>query len=196
MGDAMQLSGIFHTQFPTVTSADAEALAEVLDLTPDTGAPVTNGGAVVASSGDTDFLIRLYRRALDAIERHTGRIMRPSGLRLVLAADGESQTVLPVFPVTAVTAVSLDGVPLTGWTASPTATGMQLSLASPVTGSLIVDVTAGYAEPLLPPPAFEAAVLALAADMYEHRESQSEVNLYENRQLKFVLADLKFYNCG
>lgn len=193
----MQVTGIYHTSYPTITAADAQALAEVLSLTADTGAPapVSSGGGAPAG-GDTDYLIRLYRRALDAIERHTGRFMRQSGLRVVFAAAGETVATLPVFPVSAVTAVSVNGETLTGYTVSTSPSGTVVTLAAPVTGDLAVDVTAGYVAPLEPPPTFEAAVLMLAADMYEHRESQSEVNLYENRQLRFVLADLKFYNCG
>ena len=192
----MDLCGIYHTQYAEVTSADAEKLAEVLDLTADTGAPVTSGGAVVAGSGDTAFLIALYRRALDAVERHTGRIMRPCALRIVLRAANESAATLPVFPVTSVTGVTVGGEALTGWTAAASPAGTVVTLPASVTGDVTVDVTAGYAAPLEPPPTFEAAVLSVAADMYEHREAQSEVNLYENRQLRFVLADLKFYNCG
>ena len=180
----MQVCSIAHTRYPNVTDADAEKLAAVLDLTADTGA------------ADTEVLKGLYRRALDAVEKHTGRIMRSSGLRVELLAESELALTLPVFPVASVDFVIVDGEATTDYFVSASAAGTRLTLPAPVSGNVVVDVTAGYAAPILPPPCFEAAVLALAADMYEHRESQSEVNLYENRQLKFVLADLKFYNCG
>ena len=195
----MQLCSIAHIQYPAITADDVKKLAAVLDLTSDTGAPViTSGGSggAVASGGDAALLTDLYRRSLDAIERHTGRIMRESKLQITLLAENESTLTLPVFPVASVDKVYVGGAETADYTVSASAAGTRLTFPAPVSGNVVVDVTAGYAAPILPPPCFEAAVLALAADMYEHRESQSEVNLYENRQLKFVLADLNFYHCG
>ena len=195
----MQVCSVAHTQYPAITADDIAKLAAVLDLNADTGAPViTSGGSggAVASGGDTALLTSLIQRAIDAIERHTGRIWKTSKLQVVILADNESTLTLPVFPVASVDKVSVGGAETTDYTVSASAAGTVLTFPAPVSGNVVVDVTAGYAAPILPPPCFEAAVLALAADMYEHRESQSEVNLYENRQLRFVLADLMFYNCG
>ena len=180
----MKLSAIDYLATATVTDADAAKLAEVLDLTAETG------------SADTAFLKALFARALDAVERHTGRVWRPCTMRLTFALDGETEIPLPVRPVSGVSAVTLNGEPLTGYALTAMTGGKALVLAAPASGELTVDVAAGYAEPLTAPPAFEAAVLAVAADMYEHREAQSEVSLTENRTLKFVLAALTIPNVG
>ena len=174
----MKLSGIYNLTLPTITDDDAAALAAQLDLTAATG------------SADAAFLKKLLARAVGAVEKHVGRTWHSCSLRAVFSLNSESSVELPTRPVTAVTTVTLNGETVTGWTLAPVAGGVALQLPAAATGELVVDFTAGYADPVKAPPEFEAAIMAVAADMYEHREAQSEVNLSENRNLRFVLAAL------
>lgn len=146
---------------------------------------------------ESDALLgRMFRRGVSAAEEYCNRVYRESAWRLEFAGSGDA-VFLPLFPVSAVTAAVADGVELDaeGFRLVPAAGGWRVRLADPVSESLTLTVTAGYGAEAVPD-WFEASVQMIAADLYEHRESQSEVSLTENRLLKFCLEPHRFFAGG
>lgn len=146
---------------------------------------------------ESDALLgRMFRRGVSAAEEYCNRVYRESAWRLEFAGSGDA-VFLPLFPVSAVTAAVADGVELDaeGFRLVPAAGGWRVRLADPVSESLTLTVTAGYSTAAVPD-WFEASVQMIAADLYEHRESQSEVSLTENRLLKFCLEPHRFFAGG
>ena len=77
----------------------------------------------------------------------------------------------------------------------PISGGWKVRLSEPVRETLTLTVSAGYGdgeEPAL----FEAVILQIAADLYEHREAQSENSLMENGNFRRALELLRFYPGG
>lgn len=146
---------------------------------------------------ETDALLgRMFRRGVSAAEEYCSRVYRESKWRLEFAGSGDA-VFLPLFPVSAVNSAVADGVTLdaSGFRLVPAAGGWRVRLADPVSESLTLTVTAGYSAAAVPD-WFEASVQMIAADLYEHRESQSEVSLTENRLLKFCLEPHRFFAGG
>lgn len=146
---------------------------------------------------ESDALLgRMFRRGVSAAEEYCGRVYRESAWQLEFAGSGDA-VFLPLFPVSAVTAAVADGVELdsSGFRLVPAAGGRRVRLSAPVRESLTLTVTAGYSAAAVPD-WFEASVQMIAADLYEHRESQSEVSLTENRLLKFCLEPHRFFAGG
>ena len=146
---------------------------------------------------ESDALLgRMFRRGVSAAEEYCNRVYRESAWRLEFAGSGDA-VFLPLFPVSAVASAVADGVELDadGFRLVPAAGGWRVRLADPVSESLTLTVTAGYSAAAVPD-WFEASVQMIAADLYEHRESQSEVSLTENRLLKFCLEPHRFFAGG
>ena len=180
----MNIASIETITAPAVSEADVSALADRLELTADTGA------------GDTSLLTSIFAQALDAVERHCSRYFRPRTLALTASADADDVAVLAVNPFRGVTSVTLNGAAVADYTVSPVPGGAEVRFSRPVTGTVVFTVSAGPSTDAAMPPAAMAAVLAVACDLYEHREAQSEVSLTENRTLRFVLAGITDYCCG
>lgn len=156
---------------------------------------------------DSDtFLSALYLRAADIIENRTGLSCLPCTWKLYFSGDGEILR-LPLFPVSA--AALLSPVFTPGFPASAgdgvqpsfilqPAAGCYYELAfdRKLEGSWTVQVDAGYRAPEIIPPAAVAAIYAVAADLYEHREAESEGNLTENRTVKMAIDSLTFLHAG
>lgn len=60
------------------------------------------------------------------------------------------------------------------------ATGVSWPSLAPVPGAVQVTYDAGYGAASAVPETFKSAIKLLCADLYEHRESQSEIHIYEN----------------
>ena len=175
----MNLTAKFRNGPFEVAADDIAKLREVLSL--------------VEGEESDELLGRIFRRAVSAVEEYCGRVYRAGTWTLLFAGSGDA-AFLPLFPVSAVTAAKADGEALEpgAFRLLPEAGGWGVRLTDPVSESLELTVSAGYAEGALPD-AFEAAVFQVAADLYEHREAQSEVSLSENRTLKFCHEPLRFY---
>lgn len=173
----------FQTSIP---SPDADTLAHVREY------------LNLGTDEETDaFLTSLYQRAESMIETHTGHIFKPSSWSLEYRGTG---TILKigVYPVSAILTVTVDGTLITtdDYEFRATPGGYEIELVTASEESAVVTLTAGYASPLVVPPVAEALILAVVADLYLHRENQSEVNLSENKTFKMALSSLTFYNAG
>lgn len=147
---------------------------------------------------ETDtFLTSLYQRAESMIETHTGHIFKPSSWSLEYRGAGTIMKI-GVYPISAILTVTVDGTAITSadYEFRPTPGGYEIELVTAAEESVVVTLTAGYASPLVVPPVAEALILAVVADLYLHRENQSEVSLTENRTFKMALDSLTFYNAG
>ena len=133
------------------------------------------------------------RSAASFLERETGRVYFPGEYKVLAAMQRESRLVLPVYPVTHLVECVLDsGNSLPG--ALVYDGGRYLFDAGVrITGSIELTVAAGYTDAFPAPECYLAAIFAVAADLYEHRESQSERQLYDNKTLKFILDNLRCY---
>lgn len=173
----------FQTSIPTPGS---DALAQVREY--------VNLGATEES--DT-FLTSLYQRAESMIETHTGHIFKPSSWSLEYRGCG-TRLKVDMYPVSAILTVTVDGTLLTSadYEFISTSGGYEIVLETAAEESAVVTLTAGYVSPMVVPPVAEALILAVVADLYEHRESQSEVSLTENKTFKRALDSLTFFNAG
>lgn len=147
---------------------------------------------------ETDtFLTSLYQNAESMIETHTGHIFKPSSWSLEYRGTG---TVLKIglYPISAILTVTVDGTLIASddYEFRATSGGYEIELSAAAEVSAVVTLTAGYVSPLVVPPVAEALILAVVADLYLHRENQSEVNLSENRTFRTALNSLTFYNAG
>lgn len=179
----MNLTAKLQLVAPVVSASDLERMREVMSLTADD----------VSDSR----LQSLFLQAASAVEEFCGRIYRRSKWQLVFGGTGRS-VFLPIFPVYQIDSVLVDGVEVEsgGWKLLPAAGGWRLDLTVPAVESLAVDIFAGYGEGMTCPPVFDAVVLSVASDLFEHREAQSEINLTGNKTISAALASLAFYNAG
>lgn len=151
---------------------------------------------VAMTHSDDDAILSLYLSAArDAVERHTGLFLSPQEWDVYLQ-PGES---IPINPVRDV--VSVDGItgPLTQTTSAFAYDPALESLSfDPVDGALryVVRVATGFAGPALIPPAARVAILMLAADLYNNRETNTVgVSVTANPAVEFILYPLR-HNVG
>lgn len=148
---------------------------------------------------DTDaFLTSLFLRAVGIVEDYTNLTLLQTVFRLTFSGDG-SYLRLPLFPVTSAASLSAaaDSVQPGSFTLRP-APGYSWALAfdRELRGIYTVDITAGYTSFAVAPPAAVAAVYAIAADLYEHREAQQEGTLTESRTIRTALDSIRRMNAG
>lgn len=137
-------------------------------------------------------LLQCLRAALGAVERETNRIYRSAVFVAAFSADRAKKFALPVFPVTAVESVAdADGEVIAGAVLHGAGGSYYIEIPEEVSGDILIRFTAGYSDDFPAPECFLAAIFALAADFYEHRTAQSELNLYENRAVKYALNALR-----
>ena len=156
---------------------------------------------------DSDtFLSALYLRAESIVVNRTGLTCLPCTWKLFFTGTGNSLR-LPFFPVASAGLLSSVA---TGFPPGSVPDGVQPSFTlrpsagyywdivfdHEITGNWTVQVDAGYKEPDHLPPAAEAAIFAIAADLYEHREAESEGNLAESRAVRMALDSLTFLHAG
>lgn len=160
----------------------------------------------LVSGVDTDsFLSSLYLRAASIVENRTGMTCLPCTWKLFFNGSGNSLR-LPLFPVASAgnlspaagfpTGAVLDGVQPSFILQPAAGYFWEIVFDSQINGSWTVQVDAGYKEPDHLPPAAEAAIFAIAADLYEHREAESEGNLAESRAVRMALDSLTFLHAG
>lgn len=139
----------------------------------------------------------IYAAAESLVETITGHIFRASSWRVEFAGAGDS-VLLPLYPVSAITAVTVDGEPLSGGFALGGAAGqMVLTLDAPAVSSVVATVSAGYDGTTFPVPAAgTAAVLMAAADMYIHREAGTETEIRDNPAFKRLIGAVGFIRGG
>lgn len=155
---------------------------------------------------DSDsFLSALYLRAVSIVENRTGLTCLPCTWKLFFDGSGTCLR-LPLFPVASAGLLS----PAAGFPPGAVPDGVQPSFTlqpaagcfwdlvfdTEISGNWTVQVEAGYKEPDHLPPAATAAIFAIAADLYEHREAESEGNLAESRAVRIALDSLTFYHAG
>jgi len=149
----------------------------------------------LGTSESDALLTSLYQRAESMVETHTGHIFKPSSWSLEYRGAG---TLLKIglYPVSAILTVTVDGTAVTSGDYEFRATpgGYEIELVTAAEESAVVTLTAGYVSPMVVPPVAEALILAVVADLYEHRESQSEISLTENKTFKRALDSLTFFN--
>ncbi len=148
---------------------------------------------------DTDaFLSSLFLRAVGIVEEYTNLTLLQAVFRLTFSGDGSSLR-LPLFPVTLAGSLSPvnDSVQPGSFTLRP-APGYRWELAfdQRISGMYTVDITAGYASLAAAPQAAVAAIYAIAADLYEHREAQQEGTLTESRTIRTALDSIRMMNAG
>lgn len=155
---------------------------------------------------DSDsFLSALYLRAESIVVNRTGLSCMPCTWRVYFSGDGDTLR-LPLFPVSGAALLSPvtsgfpagadDGVHPSFILRPAAGCYYELAFDRRLEGSWTVQVDAGYRAPEIIPPAAVAAIYAVAADLYEHREAESEHNLTENRSVRMALDSLTFYHAG
>lgn len=178
----MDLTAKFRLTAFTPTEDDLAKLREILSL--------------VEGEESDELLGRLFRRAVSLAEEYCGRIYRRSEFRLEFGGSGD-ELFLPLFPVAELLTATADGEELSKleFRLLPAQGGWKVRFAEPVRESLTLKLSAGYSEEETPE-LFEAVVLQIAADLYEHREAQSETSLTENGNFRRALELLRFYPGG
>ena len=175
----MDLTAKFRLTSFTPSTEDLAKLREILSL--------------VDGEESDELLGRLFRRAVSIAEEYCGRIYRRGQFRVEFGGNGD-ELFLPLFPVDKVLSAVADGTELqeTEFRLLPAPGGWKVCFPDPVRESLTLMVSAGYGDGETPE-LFEAVVLQIAADLYEHRESQSETSLTENGNFRRALELLRFY---
>ncbi|MBS1372063.1 MAG: hypothetical protein HPZ91_19135 [Lentisphaeria bacterium] len=129
-------------------------------------------------------LLGLIRFAQGAVEARTQRLLSPRPIRLAYRGSGTAVD-LHACPVNSVSSVTADGATVSGAQLCAFGIRPRLTLPAAVSGELVIAAECGYMPEKLPPE-LKMLVLELAADLYEHRESQSETALTENRTFRMV----------
>lgn len=127
--------------------------------------------------------------AISAVEQHTKRAAFRADYLAIFRAESERTFRLPVFPCRLLHRVTIDGVEVAG-ELIPGGGGYSVAVTENVTGTVEISFSAGYDDAYPLPEVYKAAIFAIGADLYEHRESQSEISLHENRTVKFILQSL------
>ena len=155
---------------PAETAVTTEELREQLSL---------------CEGEETETLLQgLLRQAQGAIEARTQRMLSPRTVRLAYCGDGR-ELKLHACPVNSISTVTVNGEPVDGAQVCAYGLRPRLTLPGRVSGELVVTADCGYSAEELPPE-LKMLVLELAADLYEHRESQAETSLTENRTFKMI----------
>lgn len=178
----MDLTAKFRLTAFTPSAEDLAKLREILSL--------------VEGEESDELLGRLFRRAVSLAEEYCGRIYRRSEFRLEFGGSGD-ELFLPLFPVAELLTATADGEELSKleFRLLPAPGGWKVRFTEPVRESLTLKLSAGYSEEETPE-LFEAVVLQIAADLYEHREAQSETSLTGNGNFRRALELLRFYPGG
>ena len=144
---------------------------------------------------DTAFAQSLIDSATAMLEAKTNHYFCPQTYDVFYTGRGYTARI-PLFPVASVTSVTVDDVVLTSedYTLDMVSGAYEVRLVNAASERVKITLIVGYQSPNLPPPCAKTAVLAIAADLHEHREAQSEVSLTENKSLKYAIEPLKFYN--
>ena len=129
-------------------------------------------------------LLGLLRQAQGAIEARTQRLLSPRAVQLAYRGDGAAVN-LHACPVNSIASVEVNDESVTGARLCGFGIRPRLTLPGAASGELVVTADCGYSAEELPPE-LKMLVLELAADLYEHRESQAETSLTENRSFKMV----------
>lgn len=154
----------------------------------------------LAPGVDSDSLLSaFFLRAASIVENRTGITVLPCTYKLYFSGDG-SRIRLPLFPAVSASSLSAadsGSVPPESFTLSP-APGYfwELVFSAPVSGAFSVLIEAGYKSPEICPEAARGAIFAIAADLYEHREAESEGSLTESRTVKMALDSIAFLHAG
>ena len=142
------------------------------------------------------FLSALFVRAAGVVEARTGVTILPQSYAVSFTGDGSSVR-LPLFPVSSVSSLSdANGVQVAFSLSAEPGCFYRLDFPAPLSGSFTATVTAGYSAPAVIPPVCLAAVYAVAADLYEHREYEQEGSLTESRAVKMALDAMTFLHAG
>lgn len=139
-------------------------------------------------------LLGMILRAQGAIEARTQRMLSTRSVRLAYRGHG-SELKLFACPVNSITSVESDGEPVTGFRFSEFGIRPRLILPETCGGELVVTADCGYSAEALPA-VLKMLVLELAADLYEHRESQAETSLTENSTFRMVCDLFTVYDIG
>ncbi len=155
---------------------------------------------------DDTLLTGLISAARAALELYTGRTFITTSYQLYL--DGFYSVIKlarpPVQSVTSITYIDDDGTTQTLASTeyavdasslygrvSP-AYGKEWPVTQSVINSVCIEFKAGYGDAAASvPEPLKAAIKMLAADIYEHRESNIELTLSENKSLRFLLQSYK-----
>ena len=129
-------------------------------------------------------LLGLLHQAQGAIEARTQRLLSPRSIQLAYRGNGATVN-LHACPVNSITSVEVNAEPVTGARLCAFGIRPRLTLPGAASGELVVTADCGYSAEELPPE-LKMLVLELAAELYEHRESQAETSLTENRSFKMV----------
>lgn len=167
---------------PTVPEGTPAAMREYLNLPP---------------AAETDaFLSALFLRAAGVVEARTGVTLLPASYQVKITGAGSSAR-LPLFPVASVlSVVDADGVQA-DFTLNPEpGCFYRLDFPAPLSGTYTATVKAGYEAPAVLPPVASAAIFAVAADLYEHREYEQEGSLTESRAARMAIDALTFLHAG
>lgn len=146
-----------------------------------------------------------------AVESYTGRTLITTVLQMTLDSFPSVIELArpPVQSITSITYVDADGSTQTLSSSLyrvdisslfgriTTAYGEVWPETQNVSNAVTVEFKCGYGDAASAvPDALKVAIMSLAADMFEHREANSEINLSENRTYKFLLDSYKIPRCA
>jgi len=157
------------------------------------------------SSADDSLLAIFIAAARQHFEGVTGRTTTPRNLaaRFDVFPDNQGSMILPRVPVSAVSAVkylNTSGVETTlssteyrvDTASVPARVGLAHGKSWPDTAimesAVTIEYSSGFASAELVPAVDRNIILMLVADMYEHRNAQSELNLTNDSKFDRVLA--------
>jgi len=145
-----------------------------------------------------------------AIETYTGRTLITTSYQLMFDSFPDIIELArpPVQSITSITYVDTDGVTQTLSSSLyrtdlislfgriEPAYGESWPSIRNVSNAVTVEFKCGYGDAAASvPDALKVAIMSLAADMFEHREANFELNLQENRTYKFLLDSHKIARC-
>lgn len=152
-------------------------MQKLIVLTPPAAEPVTLGEMKqhlrLSSDAEDEVITALLTTARVAAENFTGAAFITQDLRLLLDRAPPQLLELPRTPVSAVTAVTVDGLAVEAYTVDlPTARLDLRGLPQPLAAmaGIHIDFTAGYgAEAAAVPPPLRQGIRQLAARLFENR---------------------------
>lgn len=178
----LTVTSVILTSTPSAPEGTPAAMRDYLNLPP-------------AAESDA-FLSALFVRAAGVVEARTGVTILPQSYAVSFTGDGTSFR-LPLFPVSSVSSlVDANGVQVDFSLTSEPGCFYRLDFPAQISGRFTATVNAGYSAPAVIPPVGLAAVYAVAADLYEHREYEQEGSLTESRAVKMALDAMTFLHAG